>query len=70
VNDMLFPADRDGGNVAESGIAELCRSGREVMVALLLQVDGPGPRGVGCVSRCVTVQSEDMIWVYCRGCLR
>jgi hypothetical protein len=71
VNDMLFPADRDGGNVAESGIAELWRSGREVMVAFVRQFDGPGPRGVGCVSRpmCVMVQSEDIVRVYCGGYL-
>lgn len=46
------------------------------MIALVRQFDGPGPRGVGAgvgfVSRpmCVTVQSEDMIEVYCGVYLR
>lgn len=62
VSEMLLPADRDGGSVAESGMAELWRSRRVVMIVVVRQFDGPGLRGVGCVSSPigVDVQSGDM----------
>lgn len=66
VSDILFPADRDGGSVADSGMAELWRCGRVVMIAVVRQDGGLGFRGVGCVSTPigVMIQSEDMLKVY------
>lgn len=66
VSDILFPADRDGGSVADSGMAELWRCACVVMIAVVRQDGGLGFRGVGCVSTPigVMVQSEDIFEVY------
>jgi hypothetical protein len=77
VCDILFPADRDGGSVADSGMAELWRSGRTWIVVVACLHVGLGLRGVGRGSRLmgVIVQSAvrgDMVRgkcrVQCRGC--